>query len=196
MAKLTKEDINALGRLVLKEKAASDFTEELDKLDSKLKELKEEIEHPKKMFWGCELNREELKNHRLSYRTLVSQFDCVLCNEIANADPSIWDNVISGELETYYHDGEEITREEAEKLEEQGEEVESNYKDIFQYYIVNEGAKWYLEQCGELVLYSSLIDSYIWCVDHYGTSWDYVMTSIRLDENNDRIISWDGINYR
>ena len=191
MAKLTKEDINALGRLVLKEKAISDFTEELDKLDAKLKELKEEIEHPKKMFWGCELNEAELSNHRLSYRTLASQFDCVLCNEIATADESLYDNVVCGDLEIFYHNGEEITAEEARELEEQGEQIDSYYKDIYQYYIVNDGAKWYLEQCNELVLYSPLLDSYVWCIDHFGTSWGYVMTSIKLNEENNEIISWE-----
>ena len=191
MIKLSKEEINVLGRLVLEKKAVSDYVEELNAIDRKLHAMLEEIENPKKMFWGRELNREELRSHRLSYATLASQFDCVLCNEISSADESLWDNVHCGECETYYHDGEEITREEYEKLEEEGcENIESRYKDIFQFYIVSENATWYLEQCGELVLYSPLIDSYVWCIDHYGTSWDYVMTSIKLNEDNNEIVSW------
>lgn len=191
MSKLSKEEIKSLARLVVNEKKFSDYVEELSKIERKLQDMLEEIEHPKKMFWGRELNAEELKSHRLSYATLASQFSAVLCNDIQN-DGSIWDNVICGELETYYHDGEEITREEYEELEEQGEEnLESRYKEIYQYYIVSDYGKELLEKCGELVLYSESIGCYVWCVDHYGTSWDYVMTSIKLNNDNDEIISWE-----
>ena len=191
MSKLSKEEIMSLARLVVNEKKSSDYVEELNKIERKLQDMLEEIEHPKKMFWGRELNAEELKSHRLSYATLASQFSAVLCNDIQN-DGSIWDNVICGELETYYHDGEEITREEYEELEEQGEEnLESRYKEIYQYYIVSDYGKELLEKCGELVLYSESIGCYVWCVDHYGTSWDYVMTSIKLNNDNDEIISWE-----
>lgn len=79
----------------------------------------------------------------------------VLCNNIAEVDPSIWENA---EFETYN--------------EETGE-----YAEIYQYFITDcsKSDKEYLQNTfGLLFTYSDLLDCYILCVDHCGTSWDYV----------------------
>ena len=33
----------------------------------------------------------------------------------------------------------------------------------------------------EVVFYLPIIDAYVWGVDHYGTSWDYVLTDIKIE---------------
>jgi len=132
-------------------------------------------------FYGHKVSDYALKYGRLDYRTLSKCFDCVLCNNIVEVDEFLFDNVINGDLETFEdEDGNEITREEAEELEEQGKKTYSNYIDIFQYYIVSDNAKELLKEANEIVLYSEKLDCYIWAITHYGTSWDYVLTDIKL----------------
>lgn len=134
-------------------------------------------------FYGHKVSDYALKYGRLDYGTLSKCFDCVLCNNIGEVDNSIYDNIINGDLETFEDEnGNEITREEAEELEEQGKETYSNYVDIFQFFIVSDNAKELLKEANEIIFYSELLDCYIWGVTHYGTSWDYVLTSIKLRE--------------
>lgn len=141
-------------------------------------------ENKKIVFWGTELNDYELENKRLSYKTMANTFDAVLCNSIPEVDPTIWDNVECGELCDYFNaDGDYITRDEYDELCENGEECEECYKEIYQYYLVGSDALWVLKKANELVLYSELLDCYVWCVDHYGTGWDYVLTSLELDDD-------------
>lgn len=137
-------------------------------------------------FYGHKVSDYALEYGRLDYATLSKCFDCVLCNNIPMVDSTIYDNVISGDFEEYFYEGEEITREEAEKLEEEGKEIERNYIDIFQFFIVSDNALELLKEAGEVVLYSEKLDCYIWCVTHYGTGWDYVLTNIKLREKEDQ----------
>ena len=56
------------------------------------------------------------------------------------------------------------------------EETET-YTEIFQWFITDclKGEVEYLEKYFDLLFsYSPLLDKYILCVDHWGTSWDYV----------------------
>lgn len=78
----------------------------------------------------------------------------VLCNNIQNIDSSIWDNA---RFDLY--------------------DEEDNPIDIYQFFITDcdEGDVEYLEDTfGLLFTYSDLLDAWILCVDHYGTSWNYV----------------------
>ena len=137
----------------------------------------------KKYFYGFELSEEEIKRNRVSYGTLARCFDAVLCNKITEIDEYLFDNIESGDF-WYYEDseGNELTREEYEEKLENDEEAFEYQKDIFQWFIVSDSALWLLKEAEELVLYSEKLDCYIWAVDHYGTSWDYVMTSIKIDK--------------
>ena len=55
--------------------------------------------------------------------------------------------------------------------------------DIFQYYIISEnGAKILEEWTDEIVYYLPVLDLYVWGVTHYGTSWDYVLTDIKIEK--------------
>ena len=138
------------------------------------------MEQEKKYFWGFELSEKEVKKNRLSYYTLSRCFDAVLCNNIVEVDEMLFDNVISGDFEIYYNEnGDEITYD--EYLEDENAYVEN--VDVYQWFIVEDNAKDLLEDAGEIVLYSEKLDCYIWGVTHYGTSWRYVFTSIKIDED-------------
>lgn len=64
-----------------------------------------------------------------------------------------------------------------------GEEEDEygNYYDIYQYYIISYSGYRFLENfTDELVFYNEALDMYLWGITHFGTSWDYVLTDIRL----------------
>ena len=159
-------------------------------------------------FYGHKVSDYALENGRLDYATLSKCFDCVLCNQITEVDPYIFDSVESGDFEDFYYNGEEITRaeyeakeeeieeaieeaeendneEEIERLEAERDNLEKCERDIFQYFIVSNNAIDLLKEAGELVFYCEPLDVYIWGVTHCGTSWDYVLTSIKLRERKE-----------
>lgn len=81
--------------------------------------------------------------------------DFILCNNIVDIDTSIYENM---RFPGY-------------------DEENDSYTEIYQWFITdcNEGDVEYLEKhFGLLFTYSELLDKYILCVDHWGTSWDYV----------------------
>ena len=53
--------------------------------------------------------------------------------------------------------------------------------EIYQDYIISEhGANFLSKYNNEIVYYNSELDIHIWGVTHFGTSWDYVLTDIKL----------------
>lgn len=61
------------------------------------------------------------------------------------------------------------------------EDEYGNFLDVFQYYIITDsGARFLEEYTDELVFYNQTLDMYIWGITHFGTSWDYVLTDIKL----------------
>lgn len=115
-----------------------------------------------------DLNEKELKTGRVSYKRLVDCYvgDIVLCNNITEVDDEIWDNVDESNL-----------------IDEDGDEI--NDLDIYQYYLCNvsEWAKEQLKGTGVILSYSKVLDCDVLMVQHWGTSWDYVMTDIEWTEN-------------
>lgn len=110
-------------------------------------------------FYGNKISDYGLKNGYVDYRTLAKAFDAVLNNNI---------------FEAYFDDWE------LESGCDYDEETES-YNDIFQYYIVSDNGAEILKEAGEIVYYNEKLDMYLWGVTHYGTSWDYVLTDIKLE---------------
>ena len=91
-------------------------------------------------------------NYRVATQWLNNAL--ILCNNIGEIDPSIYDNVIFN-----------------------WEDEEGNLREIYQYYLTDctQGDAEYLsETFGLLFTYSELLGVYVLCVDHLGTAWDYV----------------------
>lgn len=89
----------------------------------------------------------------------------VLCNNIVEVDESVNYNARFAWSEE----------------DEDGNEHET---EIFQWFITDctESDVEYLEQhFGLLFTYSDLLECYILCVDHWGTSWDYVYCDTDLE---------------
>jgi cell division septum initiation protein DivIVA len=59
-------------------------------------------------------------------------------------------------------------------------EAQETTPEIFQYYIVSNNGAEILKDAGEIVFYNDVLDMYVWGVTHWGTSWDYVLTDIKI----------------
>jgi hypothetical protein len=78
----------------------------------------------------------------------------------------------------------EAAETEADKKEERADDLEAEQDppEIFQFFIVDDaGAEIIQEWTDDPLFYCSALDMYIWGVTHWGTSWDYVLTDIRLN---------------
>lgn len=129
-----------------------------------------------------------------SYRTIVEYFigDIVLCNNIVDIDESVYANMENG---CYYRNrftNEEATQEEYN--EDMEDIIELEYKDIFQYYLcnINEWNKQQLLEMGIILSYSDMLDCDVLCVDHFGTSWDYVLTDVKLFDSYEELEKYEG----
>lgn len=110
-----------------------------------------------------ELNDEEKRTGRVSYRRLIDRYidDLVLCNELVNIDGALFDNMVNIEIE--------------------------EDDEIYQYYLCNLGEfeREKLIEYGVSLSYSELLDCDVLLVTHWGTSWDYVMSQAEWSENID-----------
>lgn len=98
-----------------------------------------------------------MKTYKTNYSVAVNWCNnaLILCDNIVEIDPSIYNNM---RFELF-------------------DEEDGTQKDIYQWFITDctDDDVEYLEQTfGLLFTYSDLLDKYILCVDHLGTSWDYV----------------------
>ena len=130
--------------------------------------MKKEFKLKTNYFYGNKISDYGIENKRLDYGTLARSFDCVLNNDIIQNTQAIgyWD-IVSGEL--FWED-------------------EDGYKydiEIYQYYIVSQIGFEILQELDEIVFYNEELDMYVWGVTHYGTSWDYVLTSIEIEGSDD-----------
>ena len=87
----------------------------------------------------------------------------VLCNKIAEIDPSVFDNARF----SFYDEDEETETE------------------IFQWFLTSfslDDVEWIEKNFPDIKFtYSDMLDCFVLCVDHWGTGWDYVATSISDD---------------
>ena len=101
-------------------------------------------------------------NLRTNYRTAVNWLNnsLILCNEI-QSEPCLREN-----------------------CRFDFEDEEGNYIDIYQTYLTDcsESDVCFLEEHFKLLFsYSDKLDLYVLCVDHSGTSWDYVPCDTDLE---------------
>ena len=64
------------------------------------------------------------------------------------------------------------------------EDEDGYFQEVYQYYIITDsGAQFLQDFTDEIVYYHPELDMYIWGITHFGTSWDYVLTDIKLIQN-------------
>lgn len=57
--------------------------------------------------------------------------------------------------------------------------------EVFQWYIVSDQGASILKEAEEVVFYNDELDMYLWGVTHWGTSWDYVLTNIKIEREGE-----------
>ena len=154
-------------------------------------------------FCGNKISDYGLENGYVDYGTLSKAFDAVMSNDLislTSADGHYWEQ-ISGfvdnsdqitEIDEKIEELEELitmdsSEEEDAKITAKIEELEEEQEylpEIFQYFIVDNNGAEILEECNEIVYYCETLDLYMWCVTHWGTSWDYVLTDIPCNTGN------------
>ena len=76
-----------------------------------------------------------------------------------------------------------------DQLQEQINSLEyeqENNPEIYQYYIISDnGAEILQTWTNEIVYYIDYLDIYVWGVTHLGTSWDYVLTNIKIEKDGE-----------
>lgn len=105
--------------------------------------------------YGEKVSEYGLQEGYLDYLTLSEIVgDCILNNTVRAETMEDWE-MVNGEFEEM----------------------------VMQDYIITEqGYKFLEEYTDEYVFYNEKLDMYIWGITHFGTSWDYVLTDIRLEK--------------
>ena len=154
--------------------------------------------HYSEYFCGNKISQYGLEQGYVDYSTFSKAFDAVLVNDITKLFYSsvnheyIEPEQINGYIDNYdaiqelKEQIEELEdQEQIEELEEQIEELEreQDYQpEIFQYFIVSKpGADLIQEYTDDPLFYIDFLDCYVWGVTHYGTSWAYVLTDIKIE---------------
>lgn len=117
-------------------------------------------------YYGHAVSAYGQEHRRVDYRTFAQAFDAVLNNDII------------GILDDFEQIGGFIADDEDEP-------------EVFQWFIVSDNAVSILAMNNEIVYYSEKADMYLWGVTHCGTSWAYVLTDIRWDDEEGRWVNPD-----
>lgn len=105
------------------------------------------------------LNSDEKEHKRLSYSNMLKALtdDCYILNNtiVDKFDFDFLDD-------SFLYDDEDLT--------------------IYQYYIISEYTAEKLQKhTNEIILYNADLDMYLLGVGHFGTSWDYILTDIKIE---------------
>lgn len=141
-----------------------------------------------KTYYGNPISQHGLEEGYVDYACLASAFNHVLCNNIQEVDPYIWDNVECGDCYRHIDEetGDELSADECAELDDKARErIYDEPREIYQWYIVANSAVDILNDADEIVFYSDVLDCYVWGVTHYGTAWDYVLTNIKIKKDEE-----------
>lgn len=103
--------------------------------------------------WGIKVSKYGRENGYLDYLTLAKMVEHRILNNTIRAETlGDWE-IVNGEFD----------------------------RAVFQDYIISElGATILYDLTDELVFYNETLDVYIWAITHFGTGWDYVLTDVKL----------------
>lgn len=109
--------------------------------------------------YGIKVSDYGLEHGHLDYHTLSKIVgDCILNNTIIEEVPYGWELVNGDDLDD-----------------------NSEYYEVYQWYIIDSQDYELLSRLtDEIIYYNEQLDLYLWGITHFGTSWDYVLTDIKL----------------
>lgn len=114
-----------------------------------------------------DLNKEEIKTNRISYRRLIERIGNIW---LFNNAPKLSDYDFEFEIGSDY------------------DEENDEYLDIYQYYLIDTN-QYCIDKLNEIncndviIAWSEKLENYVLCVTHFGTSWDYIMTNFEPTGN-------------
>lgn len=124
-----------------------------------------------KMYVNLEnLNEEEKRTGYISYKRLIDRISNGIW--LFNNAPKLSNYDFEYEVNSDY------------------DEENDEYVDIYQYYLIDIN-NYMIEKLNKLkcedviIAWSETLEEYVLMVDHFGTSWDYVMTNIKYTNNID-----------
>jgi hypothetical protein len=138
-----------------------------------------------KYFYGHPLSRESLECGRITYADLVAPFSIILANDLMQRtyDIGYWEIENGSEVSYYDDNGDEVELDSESYWAENS--YEEQYNEYYQYYIIEpQFAEVLQEFTDETVWYNEELDLHVWGVQHWGTSWSYVYTGIKIEVNN------------
>ena len=128
-------------------------------------------------IWGKEVSPYGKQNDRLDYGTLSQLVgDMILNNYMLTCDAGEWELENGVDQYAYDIDGNAV---------DLYDDAAYDYEpiEVYQTYIVSDrGAEVLKEYTDEIVYYNADLDMYLWGITHFGTSWDYVLTDIKLSD--------------
>lgn len=116
-----------------------------------------------------DLNEEEKRTNRISYRRLIDRIGRVW---LFNKAPELSNYDFEYEIGSDY------------------DEENDDYIDIYQYYLIDADPYTIeklqeLKNTGLIIAWSETLEEHVLFVDHFGTSWDYVMSEFEPTDNLD-----------
>ena len=127
--------------------------------------------------YGVEVSGYGLDKGYLDYRTLAEIVeDLVLNNTLMTLEDFYWELVTGEDRYAVDEDGNDC--------DPDSDDCYAVYLyDVYQTYIISERGYDFLRRyTDEIVYYCEELDIYLWGITHFGTSWDYVLTNIKLKE--------------
>ena len=151
---------------------SSDYSDEIDELREKAEQLRE--------------GAETIQARADEYSELADDQDAE-ADETTDAEEA---QALRAKAESNRRQAAELeeqaqkAEQDAGKADEDADDMENGQDapEIFQYFIVSDqGAELIQEYTDDPLFYCSDVDMYIWGVTHYGTSWSYVLTDVKLN---------------
>lgn len=117
-------------------------------------------------FYGNEVSEYGREHGFLDYATLAKAFNHVLANDLISRtyECGCWEPV-PGHSEW-----------------DNAEEDETEPAEVFQWFIVDEQGREILMDTEEILYENEELGLTLWGVTHWGTSWDYVLTNIPINQ--------------
>lgn len=171
--------------------------------------------HSSKYFYGHKISDYGIESGYLDYQTLAQAFDAVLANDLMEKtwDTGYWEQIngypdyedeiteleekikeLENELAATDADGDGRREDIQMEIDAARREIDEyqNMMDyppeIYQYFVVScRGAEIIQEYTDDPIFYNEELGLCVWGVCHWGTSWDYVLTDVKLcfDDNGE-----------
>ena len=90
---------------------------------------------------------------RRQFNRIIQNLDLVMCNNIPEVDPGVFENWADDDPTAEDEDG--------------------NYGEVMQWFLCNDSDAEFLRRHNQYITYSYMLDVSVLAITHFGTAWDY-----------------------